>query len=97
MLKIGGGGAVPRSPKSKPAKSLLVNWPDDLAVDLAAFSEAHYGAPVSRIVREAVRQFIDAKLNAEPSLRQRFVAARAVFGKKRSAKIRLLDSNVKPK
>lgn len=84
-----------RSPKLKVPKSVLLELPNDLALDLAAFSEAHYGAPHVRIVREAIRRFIDVQLNAEPALRQRFNEARALLAKTVSDTIRLLDSSSK--
>ena len=40
------------------------------------FCEANYGAPAIRIIREAVRQFIDESLENEPALRKRFEEAR---------------------
>jgi hypothetical protein len=49
---------------------------EPLASDLADFCEAHYGAPEIRIIREALRLFIDAQLAAEPKTRKRFQAAR---------------------
>lgn len=51
---------------------------EPLASDLADFCEAHYGAPEIRIIREALRQFIDARLAVEPEVAKRFAAARAV-------------------
>ena len=84
-----------RSPKLKVPKKLPLELPDDLALDLAAFSEAHYGAPHARIIREAIRRFIDVQVKAEPLMRQRFNEARALLGKKASDTIRLLNSSTK--
>lgn len=49
---------------------------EPLASDLADFCEAHYGAPEIRIIREALRQFIDTRLGAEPEVARRFEEAR---------------------
>ena len=54
-----------------------IRLPDDLEDDLRAFSGAHYDAPLSRIVGDALRDFIDRRLEAEPEVEQetRIVAA----------------------
>ncbi len=77
--------------KKKPSKQMLLELKETLATDLAAFCGAHYGAPQARIVREAIQEFIERRLTAEPVLRQRFNAARAELLKRPSEKIRLLD------
>jgi hypothetical protein len=58
-------------------KKLLLELPDDLRSDLDAFCEAHYGAPAARILREALRRFIDDQVKAEPELRARYIEARS--------------------
>lgn len=52
------------------------NLGEPLDTDLADFCEAHYGAPEVRVIREALRLFIDGRLAAEPELRKRFEEAR---------------------
>lgn len=52
------------------------NLAEPLAGDLADFCSAHYGVSETNIIREALRQFIDARLAAEPEMRKRFDAAR---------------------
>jgi hypothetical protein len=38
--------------------------------DLVDFCEAHRGAPGNRIVQDALRAFIDERLQAEPELKK---------------------------
>ena len=45
---------------------------EPLASDLVDFCEAHRGAPEHRIIADALRAFIDARLKAEPELKKRF-------------------------
>jgi hypothetical protein len=49
---------------------------EPLATDLTDFCEAHYGAPEIRIIREALRTFIDQRLAAEPEVARRFEESR---------------------
>jgi len=71
-------GTRAQPPKQGAKKTLPPqDLPEDLAVDLWAFSEAHYGAPEARVVRSALRLFIDAQLAGEPQTRQRFNEAKA--------------------
>jgi hypothetical protein len=44
---------------------------------LADFCEANRGSPEVRIIREAVKFFIEHELNAEPRLKARYDEARA--------------------
>ncbi len=53
-----------------------IRLPDELEDDLRAFSEAHYDAPLNRIVGDALREFISRRLKAEPEMRKRFEAFR---------------------
>ena len=57
-------------------QAIPIRLPDELELDLRAFGKAHYDAPLSRIVSDAVRVFIDARLTAEPAMRERFEAFR---------------------
>ena len=50
--------------------------PEALESDLRDFCEAHRGAPANRIIQDALRVFIDERLNAEPELKKRFEDAR---------------------
>jgi hypothetical protein len=68
----------------------LLQLPPDLALDLEAFCEAHYGAPAAEVIRNALREFIDSELKAEPKLRTRFLAARVRLGQK-PRDIRVID------
>jgi hypothetical protein len=55
-----------------------VKLPEDLSIDLWAFCEAHYGAAMARIVREALRMFINTQLAKEPETKRRFEEAKAL-------------------
>ena len=68
---------MPRGRPPTTGAGTKLDLPEDLFADLRDFCEAHYGAPQNRIVREAVREFIRAGLDAEPELRKRFDEARA--------------------
>lgn len=60
----------------------------ELAVDLHAFSEAHFGVAHTRLICEAVRQFINRELEADPVARQRFDTAKAaILESRRSSSI----------
>lgn len=62
-------------------KSILVDLGQGLQASLDAFCEAHYGAPQVRVIREAVKIFITAQLDAEPELKKRYdVILRATIG-----------------
>lgn len=50
--------------------------PRDLDLDLSAFSEAHFDATRGRIVRDALRLFIERELANDPVTRERFERAR---------------------
>ncbi len=58
-------------------KRLPLKLPDDLALDLWAFCELHYGAPHNRIIEKAVRKFIDDELRGDAVARARFDEIRA--------------------
>lgn len=58
-------------------KRLPLRLSDNVAKDLWAFCEAHYGAPQTRIIEEALRHFIGQELDSDPHLRERFEALRA--------------------
>ena len=58
------------------AKAKSYNLGDETEGLLQDFCEAHYGAPEVRILREAVKFFVNESLDAEPILKKRFEAAR---------------------
>ena len=64
---------------------------EELRASLGDFCEAHYGAPQSRIVREALKAFIEDQLAAELELRKRFDRARERRLSKAGQNIRVLD------
>ncbi len=57
-------------------KNKLIDLGEALQASLDAFCEAHYGAPQVRIIREAVRDFIERRLAAEPEMGKRYDAIR---------------------
>jgi hypothetical protein len=72
-------------------KSILVDLGEGLHASLDAFCEAHYGAPHVRVIREAVKGFITAQLDAEPELKKRYdVVLRATIGQA-GDNVRILD------
>jgi hypothetical protein len=81
------GLASESPPRRLPAQDLT----DDLASDLFALSEAHFGAPYSRLVEAALRQFIDVQTSTEGPTRQRFNEARARLNK-RPTDLRVIDT-----
>jgi recombinational DNA repair protein (RecF pathway) len=81
------------SKRSKhPSNKKLLELSADLALDLEAFCEAHYGAAAAEILRQALRRFIDAELKSEPKLRDRFLEARKRLGDSRARGIRLIHA-----
>ncbi len=76
-------------------KQLPVQLPDDLRIDLAAFCEANLNAPAACVIREALRDYIDRRAEAEPALRERYLAARARIIGRPSDPIRLLNPKAK--
>lgn len=78
----------PRHPSSKK----LLELSADLALDLQAFCEAHYGAAAAEILRQALRRFIDSELRAEPKVRERFMEAKKRLGDSKAGGIRLIDT-----
>jgi hypothetical protein len=70
-------------------RPLLLELPLSLSLDLDAFSEAHYGAHKTRLLREALARFIEEELRNQPQLRQRFDKARA---RQREHPLRIVDS-----
>jgi len=46
--------------------------PTDLAIDLHAFCEAHFGSAKQRVIRDALRRFIDEEIKSNQGPRERF-------------------------
>ena len=80
-------GSIPRSSPS-------LNYPPK-GLDLDAFRDAHYDASYSRVVREALRFFIDSQIKAEPETRRRFDKAKIRLGQPTSqpSVVRRVDSS----
>jgi hypothetical protein len=76
-------------------KNKLVDLGEGLQASLDAFCEAHYGAPQVRVIREAVRCFITARLDAEPELRKRYDAILKVRIGQAGDNVRVLDIHSK--
>ena len=76
----------PRGKKKLPPVDLSY----DLAIDLWAFSEAHFGAPDARLVREALRFFIDRQLDEDQAARARFDQAKAALRQKTGDNLRVI-------
>lgn len=74
----------------RPVNKKLLELSPDLALDLEAFCEAHYGAAAAEILRHALRRFIDSELKAEPNLRERFLEAKKRLGDATAEGIRLI-------
>jgi len=86
------GGSLASSKRSKRLSTKkLLELPADLALDLAALCEAHYGAAATEIIRRALRRFIDSELRGEPKVRERFLEARRQLGDSKARGIRLVD------
>lgn len=66
-------------PRPGLVRQLPLKLDPELAVDLHAFSEAHFGVAHTRLICEAVRQFIDRELKEDPVARQRFDVAKATI------------------
>ena len=67
-----------------------VRLPDELEDDLRAFSEAHYDAPLNRIIGDALREFMERRLAAEPEMRKRFDKCR--LGSKPETRLRVVNA-----
>jgi hypothetical protein len=58
------------------SKGFRLDLGEPLASDLADFCVAHFKAPATEVIREALSRFIQTRLNDEPAVRQRFEEAR---------------------
>lgn len=57
-------------------KAVPLKLPPDVALDLHAFCEAHYGAKQNEVICRALRRFIDSELEADSPTKTRFLEAR---------------------
>jgi len=69
-----------------------INLGEELAARLTDFCEANYGAPQTRVIKEAVDQFISERLKKEPELKKRYEIARAERLGQSTEKVRLVQS-----
>jgi hypothetical protein len=79
------------APRPQIPKQVQVELPDELAVDLAAFSAAHYDAQYAPILRTALRDHMDRSLEAEPARRRLFENAKAQLMRSPAEPIRLVN------
>ncbi|HEY3113418.1 MAG TPA: hypothetical protein VGJ62_07025 [Gemmatimonadaceae bacterium] len=71
-------------------KQVQVELPEELAIDLAAFSAAYYDAQYAPILRAALRDHIDRTLDAEPGRKRAFDHVRATLLRPTAEPIRLV-------
>lgn len=62
--------------KSNKSGGFRLDLGEPLAGDLSDFQVAHYGASATEIIRRALRDFIDARLEEEPTMNARYQAAK---------------------
>lgn len=79
-----------RAPRKGP-HALYVEFSEDLFLDLSAFCKVHYKAPQIEVIREALREHIDDRINSNPSLRERFIRVRDELKKQIAEPLRLID------
>ena len=61
-----------------PTQTLTLPLGAGLAVDLEAFCNSNRGQPAKvRIIREAIKEYIDSAIRNDAALAERFVAAKA--------------------
>ena len=85
-------GRKPVPPKDGKGKDVLVSLSAELSVSLTAFCEAHYGASQTRILCEALSEFIALRLESEPQMRLRYDEARNRLTRPVAEIIRLQDT-----
>jgi hypothetical protein len=88
-------GRKPSPPRHGEGKGILVSLSADLSIDLHAFCEAHYGASQSRVMCEALQDFIARRLEAEPQMRLRFKAAQERLARPVAEIVRISDPAAK--
>jgi hypothetical protein len=93
----GGRGRKALPPKPGERRDLFVVLPPDLSIDLAAFCDAHYDAAQTRVVCDALREFITRRLEAEPQMRLRFHAARETIGRPAAEIVAMPDASLRSK
>jgi hypothetical protein len=84
-------GRRPKEPAPGESKDVNVTLNDELSLDLWAFCEAHYGASQQRVICEALRHFIDGRLESEANVRLRFQEAKARAQSRMAAVFSLSD------
>ncbi|MPZ39892.1 MAG: hypothetical protein GEU95_17900 [Rhizobiales bacterium] len=77
----------------KPTTGARYGITGPLQDDLIDFCEAHRGAPIDRIIRDALRAFIDDRLAAEPELKKRFDEARRLRLGAKDSVVQLVPKN----
>jgi hypothetical protein len=70
-------------------KRLPVKLPDELALDLWAFCELHFGVAHNRVIEKAVRKFIDDELNNDERARIRFEEIRSAAATRQNHPLRI--------
>lgn len=75
-------------------KQVQVELPEELAIDLAAFSAAYYDAQYAPILRVALRDHIDRTLDAEPGRKRAFEQVRGTLLRPTAEPIRLVPPTV---
>jgi hypothetical protein len=58
------------------SKGFRLDLGEPWASDLIDFCAVHFKAPATEVIREALDEFIQGRLNAEPAVRKRFDEAR---------------------
>lgn len=81
-------------------KRVLLSLPSELAVDLHVFCDLHFGSSRTRVICEAVDQFIKTERQGSKSFDDAFVQARSTFvgqmaSEERSQGLRLVAPAVK--
>ena len=79
-------------PKPGKGKDVLVSLSADLTLALTAFCEAHYGASQTRVLCEALTEFIARRLESEPQMRLRYNDARDRLMRPVADVVRLQDA-----
>jgi len=76
-------------PASVSAKFSL-ELPPDLAIVLHAFCEALLGSPRQRVIREALRRFIDEEIKSNQGVRERFNELKRSLERSQQPSIRVI-------
>jgi hypothetical protein len=82
--------SMPRRKGGPKRPGILLELTNEQLRDLDALSEAYFGTARVRLIRQAIREFIERQVNADSGLRQRFEDAR-VRGASSSHVLRLVS------